>query len=57
MVFSDVRIGEHFYDPVSQETFRKVSGTEAVMVSGEADGAVGDEFDQDEPVMEDLSGR
>ena len=52
--FSDVAIGERFYDPVSAEYFVKQSETLAAMVTGIGDGTVPDEFELDDIVGIDL---
>jgi hypothetical protein len=52
--FSDVVVGERFYDPISQEYFVKQSETLAAMVTGIGDGTVADEFDADDIVGVDL---
>ena len=52
--FSDVAIGERFYDPISAEYFVKQSETLAAMVTGIGDGTVADEFDEDDIVGLDL---
>ena len=52
--FSDVAIGERFFDPVSAEYFVKQSETLAAMVSGIGDGTVPDEFEPDDIVGIDL---
>ena len=48
--FSEVAIGQRFYDPVSQEYFVKRSATIAAMVTGGADGTEPDEFEPDDIV-------
>lgn len=48
--FSDVQIGQRFYDPVSAEYFVKQSATTAAMVTGIGDGTVADEFEADDVV-------
>lgn len=50
-MFGEVPIGGEFFDPISQETYKKISATEAVMVSGDLAGK-GDnsEFEADEMV-------
>jgi hypothetical protein len=50
MNFSDVAIGERFYDPVSAEYFVKQSATIAAMVTGIGDGTKPDEFEPDDVV-------
>ena len=52
--FSDVAIGERFYDPVSAEYFVKQSENLAAMVTGIGDGTVADEFEADDIVGVDL---
>jgi hypothetical protein len=54
MKFSDVAIGERFYDPISAEYFVKQSETLAAMVTGIGDGTVADEFEADDIVGVDL---
>jgi hypothetical protein len=53
--FSDVALGERFYDPVSDEYFVKQSETLAAMVTGIGDGTVPDEFEADDVVGIDLN--
>lgn len=48
--FSDVAIGQRFYDPISREYFVKQSVTMAAMVTGPGDGTVPDEFEADDVV-------
>ena len=48
--FSDVAIGQRFYDPISEEYFVKQSATMAAMVTGIGDGTVPDEFEADDVV-------
>jgi hypothetical protein len=50
MKFSDVAIGQRFYDPISEEYFVKQSATLAAMVTGIGDGTVPDEFEADDVV-------
>lgn len=52
--FSDVAIGQRFYDPISAEYFVKQSDELAAMVTGIGDGTVPDEFDADDLVGIDL---
>jgi hypothetical protein len=52
--FSDVAIGERFYDPISAEYFVKQSENLAAMVTGIGDGTVADEFEADDLVGIDL---
>lgn len=53
--FSEVAIGQRFYDPVSDEYFTKQSETLAAMISGMGDGTVPDEFEADDVVGVDLN--
>jgi len=48
--FSDVALGQRFYDPISAEYFVKQSDTMAAMVTGLGDGTVPDEFEADDVV-------
>lgn len=48
--FSDVAVGQRFYDPISEEYFVKQSATMAAMISGPGDGTVPDEFEADDVV-------
>lgn len=48
--FSDVAIGQRFYDPICQEYFVKQSDSLAAMVTGVGDGTVPDEFEPDDVV-------
>ena len=50
MMFSDVALGQRFYDPISAEYFVKQSDTLAAMVTGIGDGTVPDEFEADDVV-------
>ena len=50
MNFSEVAIGQRFFDPISVEYFVKQSDTQAAMVTGLGDGSVPDEFDADDVV-------
>jgi len=52
--FSDVAVGERFYDPISAEYFVKQSESLAAMVTGIGDGTVADEFEGDDIVGVDL---
>jgi hypothetical protein len=52
--FSEVAVGERFFDPVSAEYFVKQSETLAAMVSGMGDGTIPDEFEPDDIVGIDL---
>lgn len=53
--FSEVAIGQRFYDPVSDEYFTKQSDTLAAMISGMGDGTIPDEFEPDDVVGVDLN--
>ena len=53
--FSEVAIGQRFYDPISVEYFVKHSERLAAMVSGKGDGTVPDEFEADDVVGIDLN--
>ena len=53
--FSDVALGERFYDPISDEYFVKQSEHLAAMVTGIGDGTVPDEFEPDDVVGIDLN--
>jgi hypothetical protein len=53
--FSDLALGQRFYDPVSAEYFVKQSDTLAAMVTGGGDGTVSDEFEPDDIVGVDLN--
>lgn len=48
--FSEVAIGQKFYDPISAEYFIKQSATTAAMVTGIGDGTIPDEFEPDDVV-------
>lgn len=48
--FSDVAIGQRFYDPISAEYFIKQTDSTAAMVTGIGDGTVPDEFEPDDVV-------
>ena len=48
--FSEVALGQRFYDPISEEYFVKLSATMAAMVTGIGDGTVPDEFEADDIV-------
>lgn len=52
--FSELTLGQRFYDPISAEYFIKQSDTLAAMVTGIGDGTVPDEFDADDVVGIDL---
>ena len=53
--FSEVAIGQRFYDPISLEYFVKQNESLAAMVSGKGDGTVPDEFEADDAVGIDLN--
>lgn len=48
--FSEVALGQRFYDPISAEYFVKQSESMAAMVTGPGDGTVPDEFEPDDTV-------
>ena len=48
--FSEVALGQRFYDPISAEYFVKLSATMAAMITGIGDGTVPDEFEPDDVV-------
>ena len=50
ITFSEVVLGQRFFDPVSAEYFMKLSDTMAAMVTGIGNGAVPDEFEADDIV-------
>jgi hypothetical protein len=52
--FSQVAVGERFFDPISAEYFVKQSESLAAMVTGLGDGTVADEFEADDIVGVDL---
>ena len=53
IIFRDLALGQHFYDPISEEYFVKQSDTMAAMVTGPGDGTVPDEFEADDVVAVD----
>ena len=53
--FSDVALGQRFYDPISDEYFVKESESLAAMVTGIGDGTIPDEFEADDIVGVDLN--
>ena len=53
--FSDVPIGQRFYDPISDEYFVNETESLAAMVTGIGDGTVPDEFEADDVVGIDLN--
>jgi hypothetical protein len=52
--FSEIAIGQRFFDPISAEYFVKRSETEAAMVTGMGDGTIPDEFDAEDVLGIDL---
>jgi len=52
--FSDVAVGQRFYDPISDEYFVKQGESLAAMVTGSGDGTIPDEFEADDVVGIDL---
>lgn len=50
MHFSQVAVGQKFYDPISAEYFIKQTATTAAMVTGIGDGTIADEFEPDDVV-------
>ncbi|MCE9641052.1 MAG: hypothetical protein K8S22_13040 [Betaproteobacteria bacterium] len=48
--FSEVTLGQRFFDPISAEYFVKLSEGMAAMVTGIGDGTVPDEFEADDVV-------
>ena len=50
LLFSEVALGQRFYDPISAEYFVKQSDSMAAMVTGLGDGTVPDEFEADDIV-------
>ncbi len=48
--FSELALGQRFYDPISAEYFIKQSHATAAMVTGIGDGTVPDEFEADDIV-------
>ncbi len=50
MKFSDLAIGQRFFDPISAEYFVKQTDTLAAMVTGIGDGKTPDEFEADDVV-------
>jgi hypothetical protein len=53
--FSELALGQRFYDPVSDEYFVKETESLAAMVTGIGDGTVSDEFEADDIVGIDLN--
>ncbi len=53
MHFSEVAIGQKFFDLISAEYFIKQSDETAVMVSGIGDGVTPDDFEPDDVVRID----
>jgi hypothetical protein len=52
--FSELAIGQRFYDPISAEYFVKQSDDSAAMVTGIGDGTMPDEFEADDVVGIDV---
>lgn len=52
--FSEVALGQRFFDPISAEYFVKQSDNLAAMVTGIGDGKKSDEFEADDVVGIDL---
>lgn len=52
--FSELAIGQRFYDPISAEYFVKQSDSSAAMVTGIGDGTMPDEFEADDVVGIDV---
>ena len=52
--FSEIVIGQRFFDPISAEYFVKRSETEAAMVTGMGDGTIPDEFEAEDILGMDL---
>lgn len=52
--FSELAVGQRFFDPISAEYFVKQSATMAAMVTGIGDGTIPDEFEADDVVGIDL---
>jgi hypothetical protein len=48
--FSDIAVGQSFYDPISCEYFIKRDERHAAMISGIGDGTMLDEFEPDDVV-------
>ena len=55
--FSEVALGQRFYDPISAEYFMKLSDTMAAMVTGIGDGTIPDEFEADDIVGIEQQGK
>ena len=53
--FSEVALGQRFYDPISAEYFVKRTDSSAAMVTGGGDGTVPDDFEADDIVGVDLN--
>ena len=53
--FSELAIGQRFYDTISNEYFVKQSDVLAAMVTGMGDGTVPDEFEPGDVVGIDLN--
>lgn len=52
--FSEVDIGQRFYDLISAEYFVKQTADTAIMVTGIGDGVTADEFEPDDVVRIDV---
>jgi hypothetical protein len=50
IAFSEVVLGQRFFDPISAEYFVKLTASMAAMVTGIGDGTVPDEFESDDIV-------
>ena len=53
ITFSEVVLGQRFFDPISAEYFVKLTASMAAMVTGIGDGTVPDEFEADDVVGTD----
>lgn len=53
MKFSEIAVGQKFYDPISEEYFVKQSADMAAMITGPGNGTVPDEFEADDVVCID----
>ncbi|MFK4132467.1 hypothetical protein ACI2KR_09330 [Pseudomonas luteola] len=50
--FSEVPVNGEFFDPISNEKFRKINSAEATMITGEEAGQYSDdEFEPNEKVL------
>ncbi len=52
--FSELSIGQRFYDPISAEYFIKQTDGLAAMITGMGDGTIPDEFEEDDIVGVDI---